>query len=37
MILALLELLPVIVVSLLLGVWVAHILGMWASLFKRNE
>ena len=32
-----LEILPVIAVSVLLGLWIAHILGMWASLFKRDE
>lgn len=29
--------LPVIAVSVLLGLWIGHILGMWASLFKRDE
>lgn len=37
MILLILELLPVIAVSVLLGLWIAHILGMWSSLFKRDE
>lgn len=37
MIAQLLELLPVIAVCVLLGMWIAHILGMWASLFKRDE
>lgn len=36
MILLILELLPMIVVAILLGAWIAHILGMWASLFKRD-
>jgi hypothetical protein len=29
--------LPGIVVAVLLGLWIAHILGMWSSLFKRDE
>lgn len=37
MILMILEALPVIVVGVLLGLWIAHILGMWGSLFKRDE
>lgn len=37
MIRAFFEILPVIAVSVLLGVWIAHILGMWSSLFKRDE
>ena len=37
MVLMILEILPVIAVSVLLGLWIAHILGMWASLFKRDE
>ncbi len=37
MIAVVLEILPVIAVSVLLGLWIGHILGMWASLFKRDE
>lgn len=37
MVLMILEILPVIAVSVLLGLWIAHILRMWASLFKRDE
>lgn len=37
MIATLLEILPVIAVSILLGVWIAHILLMWFSIFKRDE
>ena len=37
MITIILDALPVIAVSVLLGLWIAHILGMWASLFKRDE
>lgn len=37
MIAAILDVLPVIAVSILLGVWIAHILGMWFSIFKRDE
>jgi hypothetical protein len=37
MIAQLLEILPVIVVSVVLGVWIAHILHMWLSLFNRDE
>lgn len=37
MIAQLLELLPVIAVCLLLGMWIAHILHMWLSLFDRDE
>lgn len=37
MILIILDALPVIAVSVLLGLWIGHILGMWASLFKRDE
>lgn len=37
MIAAILDSLPVIAASVLLGVWIGHILGMWASLFKRDE
>jgi hypothetical protein len=33
----LLELLPVIAVCVLLGMWIAHILRMWGNLFKRDE
>lgn len=36
MIAAILDELPMIAVSILLGLWIAHILGMWASLFKRE-
>lgn len=37
MIAVILDSLPVIAVSVLLGLWIAHILGMWSSLFKRDE
>lgn len=37
MISIILDALPVIAVSALLGLWIGHILGMWASLFKRDE
>lgn len=37
MIAAILDALPMIVVSVLLGLWISHILGMWASLFKRDD
>lgn len=37
MIAAILDALPVIAVSVLLGLWIGHILGMWTSLFKRDE
>lgn len=37
MIAAILDALPLIAVSVLLGVWIAHILRMWSSLFKRDE
>ncbi len=37
MIAAILDALPLIAASILLGVWIAHILGMWFSLFKRDE
>lgn len=37
MISIILDALPVIAVSVLLGLWIAHILGMWGSLFKRDE
>ena len=37
MIAVILDALPVIAVSVLLGLWIGHILGMWASLFKRDE
>ena len=37
MIPAILDALPVIAVCILLGVWIAHIVRMWASLFKRDE
>ncbi len=37
MIVVILDALPVIAVSVLLGLWIAHILGMWSSLFKRDE
>ena len=37
MIAVILESLPVIAVSVLLGVWIAHILRMWGHCFKRDE
>ena len=37
MISIILDALPILAVSVLLGLWIAHILGMWASLFKRDE
>lgn len=37
MIRAFFEILPVLAVCVLLGLWIAHILGMWLSLFKRDE
>lgn len=37
MISIILDALPVIAVSVLLGLWIGHILGMWTSLFKRDE
>lgn len=37
MIRAFFEILPELAVCVLLGLWIAHILGMWSSLFKRDE
>lgn len=37
MVLMILEILPVIAVSVLLGLWIAHILRMWGHCFKRDE
>jgi hypothetical protein len=37
MIMQILALLPDLVLYVLLGLWIAHILGMWLSLFKRDE
>lgn len=37
MIAIILDALPMIAVAVLLGLWIAHILGMWASLFTRDE
>jgi hypothetical protein len=37
MIRAFFDLLPVLAVCVLLGLWIAHILRMWGSLFKRDE
>lgn len=37
MIAVILDALAVIVVFAMLVVWIAHILGMWMSLFKRDE
>jgi hypothetical protein len=37
MMLQILELLPDLVLYVLLGLWIAHIVGMWANLFKRDE
>lgn len=37
MIAAILDALPLIAASILLGVWIAHVLRMWLSLTKRDE
>lgn len=37
MIATILDALPLIAASMLLGVWVVHILRMWLSLTKRDE
>lgn len=36
MTLIILEALPDVLLAVLLGLWIAHILGMWCSLFKRD-
>lgn len=37
MIAAVLDALPMIAASILLGLWIAHILRMWGNLTKRDE
>jgi hypothetical protein len=37
MIRAFFDLLPVLAVCVLLGLWIAHILRMWSSLFTSDE